>query len=155
MTPVVEIREGGLDHPAVIDLLRLHGEINLSTAPAESCHYFEHARLKQDDITFWSAWEDTELLGVAALKRISGDHGEVKSMHTVERARRRGVGAALVQRIIEAAREAGMTRLSLETGSMDYFAPARALYQRCEFRNCAPFGDYKLDPNSIFMTREI
>jgi putative acetyltransferase len=92
------------------------------------------------------------VLGVGALKRLSPDHGEVKSMHTAEAARGRGVASALLGRIVESARAAGLTRLSLETGSWPYFAPARALYARHGFTECGPFGDYREDPNSVFMT---
>lgn len=91
-------------------------------------------------------------MGIGALKRLSADHGEVKSMHT---ARRRGVGGALLEKIIASARAAGLKRLSLETGSQDYFGPARALYARQGFVECGPFADYKLDPNSVFMTRQV
>jgi len=92
---------------------------------------------------------------VAALKRLSAVHGEVKSMHTADSARRRGVGSALMLHIIAEARRAGLTRLSLETGSWAYFEPARAFYRRHGFRDCAPFAPYRPDPNSVFMTREL
>jgi putative acetyltransferase len=87
--------------------------------------------------------------------QIAPDHGEVKSMHTVAAARRRGAGSAMVSHIIEAARGAAMTRLSLETGSWDYFKPAIALYRRHGFVECPPFADYKPDPNSVFMTLDL
>lgn len=152
---MIEICEGGLDDPQVVALLRLHEEMDRAVSPPESCHVFDRSRLKEEDVTFWSAWEGGALLGVAALKRLSDGHGEIKSMHTAEAARRRGVGAAMIDKIIATAREAGMRRLSLETGSMDHFAPARALYMRCGFGECPPFGPYKADPNSVFMTREL
>lgn len=104
---------------------------------------------------FWSAWEDDTLLGVGALKQLSPSHGEIKSMHTGQANRRAGVGTAMLRHIIEAARMMGLTRLSLETGSSTYFHPARALYRRHGFVECPPFGDYVVDPNSIFMTLEL
>lgn len=103
-------------------------------------------------MTFWSAWEGDEVVGVGALKRLSADHGEVKSMHTAESARGRGVGSAMLRHIMAAARARGMSRLSLETGSWRYFEPARALYARHGFVECGPFGEYREDANSMFMT---
>ena len=103
-------------------------------------------------MTFWSAWDGDTVAGVGALKQLCPDHGEVKSMHTAEALRGRGVGSAILRHIIAAARARGMSRLSLETGSSPYFAPARALYARHGFVECPPFGDYGPDPNSVFMT---
>ncbi len=100
-------------------------------------------------------WDGEALLAVGALKRLSPDHGEVKSMHTAEAARRRGAGSAMLRDIIEAARASGLSRLSLETGSWSYFHPARALYQRHGFVECPPFADYAPDPNSVFMSLEL
>ncbi len=91
-------------------------------------------------------------MGVGALKELQPDHGEVKSMHTAEAMRGRGAGSAMLGHIVATARARGYGRLSLETGVMDYFRPARALYRRHGFTGCAPFGDYAPDPNSVFMT---
>ena len=92
------------------------------------------------------------MVGVGALKRLSDVHGEIKSMHTEESYRRRGVGSAVLGHIIAEARKMGLTRLSLETGSWPYFGPARELYARHGFVVCPPFGSYGADPNSVFMT---
>ena len=151
----MKIIEGGLDDPRVIALLEKHEAINLAQSPPESCHTFNLSRLKGDDIFFWSVWEGDALLGVGALKRIDAGHGEVKSMHTAEGARGRGVGGAMLETIIAAAKDKGMTRLSLETGSMAYFAPAHALYRKHGFIECPPFDGYVEDPLSLFMTREV
>lgn len=151
----MDIRDGGLDEPRVLALLEHHAAMNEEVTPKGSCHYFCVSRLKEEDIEFFSAWDVDVLLGVGAWKRIDDAHGEVKSMHTSERARRRGVGGAILAVIMERARQAGIERLSLETGSMDYFAPARRLYAANGFAECPPFGDYRPDPNSIFMTRRI
>ncbi len=146
---------GGLDDPRVLALLDLH----VTRARAETAHGSDHAlvasELRSPEISFWAAWEERVLLGVGALKRLSPVHGEVKSMHTVASARRRGVGSALLGQIISEARKRGMTRLSLETGSWDYFAAARAFYCRHGFIECAPFAEYKPDPNSVFMTLDL
>ena len=149
------ITTGDLTDPAVLALLRRHVvRARAETAPG-SAHALDVAGLCAPDVSFWSAWDGTALLGVAALKRLSAVHGEVKSMHTADSARRRGVGSALMLHIIAEARRAGLTRLSLETGSWAYFEPARAFYRRHGFRDCAPFAPYRPDPNSVFMTREL
>jgi putative acetyltransferase len=148
----MRIVEGGLDDPRVIELLRFHlARAAAETAPG-SAHALDLSGLRAPEVTFWSAWEDEVLAGVGALKQLGADHGEVKSMHTAEAMRRRGVGAALLGHIIASARGRGLARLSLETGSWPYFAPARALYAHHGFVECAPFGEYRPDRNSVFMT---
>jgi putative acetyltransferase len=125
-----------------------------ATAPG-SAHALDSSALRDPDISLWAVWEDAELLGVGALKRITQEHGEVKSMHTAEGARRRGVGTAMLRHIIAEAQRRGMARLSLETGAWDYFEPARALYRLHGFVECPPFANYKTDPNSVFMTLDL
>jgi putative acetyltransferase len=151
----MRIVEGGLDDPRVVALLRTHVTRARAETGRGSAHALDLDALRAPEITFWSAWEGDRVVGVGALKRLSADHGEVKSMHTAEAARGRGVGSALLRRIVEAARARGMTRLSLETGSWAYFLPARALYARHGFVECGPFGNYREDPNSVFMTLEL
>jgi putative acetyltransferase len=151
----VQIVEGGLDDPRVVALLETHLlRARAETAPG-SAHALDLSGLRSPDVTFWTAWEGDVVAGVGALKQLSADHGEVKSMHTAEGMRRSGVGSAILRHIIGAARARGMSRLSLETGSWPYFAPARALYARHGFVECEPFGDYQLDPNSVFMTLKL
>jgi putative acetyltransferase len=151
----LRIVHGGLDDPRVVALLQLHlTRARAETAPG-SAHALDLSGLRTPEVTFWSVWEGNELLGVGALKRLTTEHGEVKSMHTAEAARRRGVGSALVRHIMSEARTRGMRRLSLETGSWPYFLPARELYARHGFVECGPFGDYREDPNSVFMTVEL
>jgi putative acetyltransferase len=111
--------------------------------------------LQSPDISFWTIWDDEMLLGMGALKRLSADHGEIKSMHTVQSMRRRGAGSAMLHHIIATARASDISRLSLETGSWDYFQPAHALYSGHGFVECQPFADYVLDPNSVFMSLEL
>jgi putative acetyltransferase len=148
----LRIEDGGLDDPRVIGLLQHHvARARAETAPG-SAHALDLAELRGPEVRFWSAWVGDELVGVGALKRLDAEHGEIKSMHTAEAARGRGVGSALLRHIMAEARAAGMGRLSLETGSWPYFLPARALYARHGFVECGPFGDYRDDPNSIFMT---
>ena len=111
--------------------------------------------LLSPDISFWTIWDEDSLLAIGAIKRLTNDHGEVKSMHTAEAARRRGLGSAMLLHIIANASAGGMSRLSLETGSSDYFRPARVLYKSFGFIECRPFGDYVEDPNSVFMTLDL
>jgi putative acetyltransferase len=151
----VRIVPGDLDDPRVVGLLRVHlTSARAETAPG-SAHALDLAGLRSPDISFWAVWDGGTLLGFGALKRLSADHGEVKSMHVAEAARRRGIGGAMLRHIIAAAREGGMGRLSLETGSWDYFRPARALYARHGFVECLPFADYAPDPNSVFMSLDL
>ena len=146
---------GDLNDPRVIDLLQTHlTSARAETAPG-SAHALDLTGLQSPDISFWTIWEGEALLGVGALKRLSSNHGEVKSMHTARSARRRGVGSAMLQHIIATARKSGMSRLSLETGSWEYFRPARALYRRHGFVECGPFAEYVLDPNSVFMSLDL
>jgi putative acetyltransferase len=149
------IIEGGLDDARVIALLGIHVTRARAEAPPGSAHALDLSGLKAPEIRFWSLWKGDALFAVGALKRLPDDDGEVKSMHTAEAARRRGAGSAMLRHIIAEARAAGMARLSLETGSWDYFKPAVALYQRHGFVACAPFGTYKPDPNSLFLTLDL
>jgi putative acetyltransferase len=148
----MHIVEGGLDDPRVVEQLHTHITRAQAETAAGSAHALDLSGLRASEVTFWSAWEGDAVVGVGALKRLSVGHGEVKSMHTAEAARGRGVGSAMLRQIMAAARARGMSRLSLETGSWPYFAPARALYARHGFVECPPFGDYRADPNSVFMT---
>ena len=151
----MRIVEGGLDDDRVIALLQAHFlKARSETAPG-SAHVLDLSGLRAPDITFWSAWEGDAVAGVGALKALDASHGEVKSMHTAEAMRRRGVAGAMLQHIVEFARERGMTRVSLETGAWPYFASARELYARHGFVECAPFGSYRLDVNSVFMTKSL
>ena len=151
----MHIIEGGLDDPRVAALLETHVARARAETAAGSAHALDLDGLKAPGMTFWSAWEDDDVVGVGALRQLSPDHGEIKSMHTAEAARGRGVASALLRRIMETAQARGMRRLSLETGSWPYFLPARAMYARHGFVECGPFGDYVEDPNSVFMTIEM
>jgi putative acetyltransferase len=151
----MRIVQGNLGDPRVIELVQIHlTNAQAQTAPG-SVHALDLTGLQSPNIRFWSAWEDDELVAVGALKRLSAEHGEIKSMHTAQSARRRGVGAAMLRHIIAVARASGMSRLSLETGSWEYFEPARELYKKHGFIECPPFADYVLDPNSVFMSLDL
>jgi len=152
---VIAIRDGGLDDTQVQDLLRLHAAGMLANSPAESCHFLDLSGLQSADISFWSAWEGEVLLGIGALKQLDAQHGEVKSMRTVPTRLGTGVGAAMLEHILTTARARGLTRLSLETGTAPAFDPAVRLYTRYGFVPCPPFGDYRADPHSRFLTRAL
>jgi putative acetyltransferase len=152
---MMRIIQGDFSDPRVVDLLHFHlTSARAETAPG-SAHALDFTGLQSPDISFWTIWDDETLLGVGALKRLSADHGEVKSMHTVQSLRRRGAGSAILGHIIATARARGMSRLSIETGSWEYFRPARALYASHGFVECPPFADYASDPNSIFMSLDL
>jgi putative acetyltransferase len=124
-------------------------------SPPESIHALDLEKLRQPDITFWSAWEGSELLGCAALKELDPQHGEVKSMKTSPKHLRKGVAKQLLEHLIEEAKLRGYQRISLETGPMEAFEAAKRLYAKFGFTYCDPFADYKEDPNSVFMTKEL
>ena len=149
---MIDIREGDLQDSRILALLGLHLARCRAESPPESTHALDVSGLQGKGIGFWAGWAGEDLLAVGALAELAPDHGEVKSMHTAEAARRRGVARLMLDHIVAEARARGYRRLSLETGSMDYFAPARAMYRRHGFRDCAPFGRYVEDPNSVFMT---
>jgi len=151
----VSIRREDPADPRITALLIRHVSRARAETAVGSAHALDVGELRCADVSFFAAWDAGMLLGIGALKRVAADHGEVKSMYTAEEARRRGVASALLARLIAEARALGLGRLSLETGSWDYFAPARELYRRCGFRECGPFAAYRPDPNSIFMTLEL
>jgi putative acetyltransferase len=148
----MHIRRDDLAGAEIRALLEEHLRDMRSISPPESVHALDLEALRKPDITFWTVWSGAELLGCGALKELDGWHGEIKSMRTAERHRRKGVARTLLAHVIEVARERGLQRLSLETGAEPEFEPARRLYQEFGFDYCAPFGEYVLDPHSVFMT---
>ncbi len=134
-------------------IVREHMAGMLANTPIESVHALPLDKLKQPNITFWTAWIGSELCGCGALQRLDAQHGEVKTMRTRAKFLRKGVGQAVLSHIINHATDTGIKRLSLETGSSDVFLVARAMYLKNGFGICGPFGDYKLDPYSVFMTK--
>jgi len=151
----VRIIEGGLDDARVQALVALHQRLAREATAEGFAFALDLSGLRVLGIRFFSAWDDEELLGVGALKRMTPDHGEVKSMHTAQAARRRGVGAALLRHIMDQARAAGMARVSLETGTSGYFQAAVALYLAQGFVPCGPFGDYAASAENRFLTRPL
>jgi putative acetyltransferase len=126
-----------------------------SVSPPESKHALDLEGLRKPEITFWTIWDNDGLIGCGAMKELDKNHAEIKSMRTAISCLGKGVASMLVQHILNAAKLRGYQRVSLETGSMPFFAPARNLYAKYGFENCAPFSTYWEDPNSIFMSRKL
>lgn len=137
----------------VIALLHEHLRCMASVSPPESCHALTLDGLRKPDVTFWSIWSDADLAGCGALKELDVEHAEIKSMRTAAAFLRRGVASRMLTHLIGEATRRRYRRLSLETGAMEYFEPARRLYVKFGFTECRPFSTYIEDPNSVFMTR--
>jgi putative acetyltransferase len=134
------------------DLLARHLEFARSVTPPGHVHALDVDGLLDPAVAFFSFRRDGELLAVGALKQLDAGHAELKSMHTAAHARGAGIGRAVLAHLIGVARDRGCSRVSLETGSMPAFGPARALYASAGFTPCGPFGDYPPSPTSSFMT---
>ena len=150
-----QIFEGELDLEDVDALLKQHFAEMRAGSPPEACHVLPIDGLKDPAIRFFTLRENGDLLGCGALKRLEPGHGEVKSMRTSNAALGRGVGKALLDHLVATARQEGMTRLSLETGSTGQFAAALQLYEKEGFEACSPFGNYAETPFTRFFTRAI
>lgn len=154
-TPGVPDGAISVDDPRRTDVRRLlehHFGFATAQVPPEDAHALELEGLLDPSVAFFSFRLDSELLAVGALKRLDSHHAEVKSMHTAQVARGRGIGRAMIEHLICVARDRGYRRISLETGSVAAFAPARSLYAAVGFSPCEPFGDYRLSANSTYMT---
>lgn len=151
----MEIKIDDLSGNEVAVLISEHLQGMTEHSPPESIHALDLSQLKTPDITFWSAWEGETLLGCGALKELDPQHAEIKSMRTSSAHLRKGVAKRILQHIIEEAKKRGYKRVSLETGSMEAFEPAKRLYKNFGFDYCEPFSDYVEDPNSVFMKLEL
>ncbi|MGO4733960.1 GNAT family N-acetyltransferase [Paenibacillus sp. 2KB_22] len=151
----MEIKVDDLSGVHVKALIAEHLQGMAADSPPESIHALNLDGLKKPEITFWCAWEGDDLLGCGAIKELDPEHAELKSMRTASAHLRKGVARKILAHIMEVATERGYKRISLETGSMDSFIPARKLYEDFGFEYCEPFADYTLDPNSAFMTKTI
>lgn len=149
----VTVKLDDLSSPIVQSLVLEHLKDMLKNTPLASCHALPLEKLSEPNITFWSAWIDNELCGCGALKSLDHQHGEIKSMRTKAKFLRKGVASALLHEITAEAKRRDYKKLSLETGSTESFKAARHLYIRNGFNYCAPFGDYELDPLSVYMTK--
>jgi putative acetyltransferase len=151
----MEIRVDDLGGLEIIKLLHEHLRCMASVSPPESRHALDLDGLRKPDITFWSIWNGSDLAGCGAMKELDKQHGEIKSMRTAYAYQRKGVASQILRHIIDEAKRRGYCRLSLETGSMDYFEPARRFYDGFGFTRCGPFAGYIEDPNSVFMTKAL
>ncbi|WCE28811.1 GNAT family N-acetyltransferase [Vibrio sp. SCSIO 43137] len=149
----MEIKVDDLSGGEVIKLLEEHLADMYATSPSESVHALDVEALKSPEITFFSGWLNNELQGCLAIKELSSEHIELKSMRTSGLSRKAGVASKLLTYALNTAIDQGYRKVSLETGTQDYFRPARNLYQKFGFTYCGPFSDYKEDPHSYFMTR--
>ncbi len=149
----MDLRPDDLSSPEVQALLAAHVADMYRISPPGSVHVLNLEGLRKPEVRFYTLWIDGQLAGCGALKELDPTHGELKSMRTAEGFRGRGVGGAMLAHLLAEARARGYTRVSLETGSQPFFAPAWALYEGAGFRDCPPFDHYVEDPNSRFMTK--
>jgi putative acetyltransferase len=151
----MEIRIDDLSGSKTIALLQEHLQDMDQNCPQQSNHALSLEELHQTKITFWTVWSGEELLGCGALKELNPEHGEIKSMRTVLKHRGKGVASKLLEHLLCQARQRGYKRVSLETGTSEFFRPAQRLYAKFGFKPCGPFADYKEDLNSLYMTLEL
>ncbi|MFY3385955.1 GNAT family N-acetyltransferase [Paracidovorax sp. MALMAid1276] len=160
MLDSLSIRLDDLSDPRIATFMEEHLQDMRATSPPESVHALDMDQLSRPEIRFWTAWTADaaapapgQLVGTGALKHLSADHAELKSMRSAESVRGLGVGRAILEHILGQAVDLGYQRISLETGSQPFFEPAYQLYRRYGFADCAPFGGYVLDPHSRYMSR--
>ena len=142
--------EGNFDNSEVNDLLKKHFIELRSVSPAGSTHVLDINGLKDQSIKFWSLWEDNKLIGCGALKFLEKKHGEFKSIRVVDEFRKKGIGERIINHLIGEAKKLKISKLSIETGSGEFFLPARNLFSKFGFKTCPPFAHYKDDPNSCY-----
>ena len=139
----------------IAEFLEEHINDMKGISPPESKHALDLEGLRKPEVTFWTVWDNQTLIGCGALVELNLQHAEIKSMRTSSLSRQKGIASRLLQHMLNEASRRDYCRLSLETGSMPFFEPARNLYARFGFKYCAPFANYKEDPNSVFMTIEL
>lgn len=149
------IQAADFDDPALIIFLESHLADMAPHSPAESQHALDVEALKKPSVRLWVAWNEQQIAGTCALTALTPGHEELKSMRTAPEFRGQGVASQLLGHVLADAKARKVTMLSLETGSMEFFAPARALYAKNGFRKCPPFGPYREDPHSVYMNREL
>ena len=147
--------EGNFDNPEVNELLTKHFIELRAASPEGSAHVLDIPGLKVSSIKFWSLWKDEKLMGCGALKFLSEDHGEFKSIRVHDKFRNKGNGTKVMKYLIDKAKKLKIKRISIETGAGKFFEPARKLFRKCDFELCKPFAHYKEDKNSIYLTKLI
>ncbi|GAA4115187.1 GNAT family N-acetyltransferase [Nocardioides fonticola] len=151
----LSITRAVFDDPALVAFLQAHLDDLAPTAPPESRHALDLTALQAPGVRLWTGHLDGVLVGTVALAALEPGHEELKSMRTEPAVRGRGVAAAMLAHAVDDARSRGVRRISLETGSMAFFEPARSLYRRHGFLDCPPFGSYVEDPNSVFLSLDL
>ena len=147
--------EGNFDNSEVLELLNKHFIELRSVSPEGSTHVLDIEGLKDQNIKFWSLWEGNLLMGCGALKFLNKEHGEFKSIRVEDRFRKKDNGIKILKHLIFEAKKLNIKRISVETGTGDFFTPARKLFNKCGFKLCKPFAHYKEDPNSCYMSMRI
>jgi putative acetyltransferase len=151
----MEIKIDDLSGSEIAEFLEEHIKEMKSASPPESRYALDLEGLRKPEIIFWTVWDDSRLIGCGATKELDSAHAEIKSMRTTASCRGKGIASMLLQHILNEARLQGYRRISLETGSMPFFEPARNLYAKYGFEDCALCSTYREDPNSVFMTRRL
>ena len=147
--------EGNFDNNEVNELLLYHFKELRSVSPEGSTHVLDIPGLKDPSIKFWSIWEDSKLVGCGAIKLFDQKHGEFKSIRVTNEFRKKGYGEKILKHLLIKAKNLNLKKLSIETGSGEFFRPARELFQKIGFKKCPPFAHYKEDPNSCYMNLDI
>ena len=147
--------ENNFDHPEVNELLNKHFTELRLVSPEGSAHVLDIPGLKVSSIKFWSLWQNNNLIGCGALKFLDNNHGEFKSIRIVDRFRKNGLGIKIINHLINKAKKLNIKKISVETGSGDFFSPARKLFKKCGFESCRPFAHYKEDPNSCYFSIDL
>ncbi len=145
--------EGNFDHIEVNQLLKKHFKELRAASPEGSAHVLDIPGLMIPSIKFWSLWEESQLMGCGALKFLEKNHGEFKSIRIHDDFRGKGYGEKIINHLINEAKKLNINRISIETGSGNFFAPARKLFENCGFKPCPPFAHYKEDVNSLYLTK--
>jgi putative acetyltransferase len=151
----IKIKVDDLSGSEIAKFLEEHIEEMKSVSPPESKHALDLEGLRKPEITFWTVWNGDRLIGCGAMKELDAEHAEIKSMRTSASCRGKGVASMLLQHILDEAKLRGYRCISLETGSMPFFEPARNLYAKYGFENCAPFSTYREDRNSVFLSKKL
>ena len=147
--------ENNFDHPEVNELLNKHFTELRLVSPEGSAHVLDIPGLKVSSIKFWSLWQNNNLIGCGALKFLDNNHGEFKSIRIVDKFRKNGLGIKIINHLINKAKKLNIKKISVETGSGDFFSPARKLFKKCGFESCRPFAHYKEDPNSCYFSIDL
>jgi putative acetyltransferase len=151
----MEIKIDNLSGCEIAEFLEEHIREMKSVSPPESKHALDLAGLRKPEITFWTVWDDDRLIGCGAIKELDAERAEIKSMRITASYRGQGIASILLQHILNESKQRGYRCISLETGSMPFFEPARNLYTKYGFEYCDPFSTYREDPNSVFMNMKL